>query len=175
MMAVFLLAMTGSTLALVWLVVHQITVASLHRAVASGRIDPTPGDEVRPVTLGNLGVNPDAHYRYLPFRVPEGKVAVLEGRTHPRRSYLSVTVYDRLLQSVDGDTFAVDPPVDAGGRFRLVLTNKVGLPREAPRLVCLDVSKHPEGVLLERHFGPEPVGATRLRLVDPCELEGPWP
>lgn len=169
MMAVILLAMTGSTLAWVWLVVHQVTVASLHRAVAAGRIDPTLGDEVRPVTLGNLGVNPDAHYRYLPFRVPEGQVAVLEGRTHPRRSYLSVTLYDRLLQSVDGDTFAVDPPVGADGRFRLVLAHT------DPGGPWLDVSQQSEGVLLERHFGPEPVGATRLRLLDPRELEGPWP
>ena len=166
---VFMLALTGSTVAVVWLVVHQITVASLHRAVAAGRIDPSPGHQVREVTMGSLGVNPDAHYRYLPYQVPEGKVAVLEGRTHPRRSYLSVTVYDRLLQSIDGDTFAVDPPVDAAGRFRLVLAHA------DPGAPWLDVSEQPEGVLLERHFGPAPLGATRVRVVDPSELEGSWP
>ncbi|MCB9671577.1 MAG: hypothetical protein H6736_08460 [Alphaproteobacteria bacterium] len=154
-----LLAFAGTICLVGWLAVHQITVASLHRAVRRGQIDPRPGTVVRPVRLAALGVNPDAHYRYVPYDVPPGTVLLLDGRAHPMRTYLSLALYDRNLQSSPGrggPTWVVDPPVDTEGRFALALAHS------DPGMPWLDVSAHPRGVLLERHLGPEPTGATRL-------------
>ena len=50
-----LLAFAGTICLVGWLAVHQITVASLHRAVRRGQIDPRPGTVVRPVRLAALG------------------------------------------------------------------------------------------------------------------------
>jgi hypothetical protein len=169
--ALFIVGLAGSLLVVTWAVLHHITVGSLRRAVRRGELDPTPGTQVRPVTLGALGVNPHAHYRYVPFAIPAGKAALFEGRAHPMNSYLSIVLYDRLLQSTltSGPAFVVDPTVDPDGCFRLVLS------REDPGIPgWLDISAHPDGVLMERHLGPRPPHPSRLRLVDASDLGAAW-
>lgn len=164
----FLCGLAGSLLLTLWIVLHQITVGSLRRAVRRGDLDAAVGTMVRPVTLGSLGVNPHAHYRYVPFAIPKGQVAVVEGRAHPMNSYLSIVLYDRLLQSTSGSgpTFVVDPTLDPDGHFRLVLARRnPGVPG------WLDISEQPDGVLMERHLGAQPTGVTRLRVVDVADVE----
>lgn len=162
----FAISFGGTLLLLFWGLLHTITVGALHRAVRRGALDPRPGWTFRAVGIGDLGVNPDATYRYLPFSLPPGRHAVVEGRVPEDVTYVSLTLYDPLLQSVepDGPGAIVDPPTDPDGHFRVVLADR------DPGVPWLDTSTVRAGILLERHLGQGPASPTLLRLLEPGEV-----
>lgn len=158
--ALALLALFAGLRALAWLAVHQVTVGALRRLVRREGLDLSPGSQVRDASVDALGSNPGLEARYLPFDIRPGQVGILRGESLPGATYLSVVLYDRLLQSLPGRTWVVDPPRDERGRFTLVLAHEdLGVPG------WLDITGAPEGVIWERHVGGAPTERSSLEIL----------
>ena len=174
-------ALTAATTvsALFFVAMDAVAYRPLRRMAARGELETRPGTALKPFARNALGANPDLDHRYLVYEIGPGKVGVLRGHVAPAAQYMSVMLYDTLLQSVPpeesrGRTLLTDRELhtDAEGAFTALLVHDVERWRADTDL--LDVSGVHHGVVLERHVGATPADLATFEVIDEAQARERW-
>ena len=166
------LSAAASWMALSFLGLDAVAYRSLRRAVHRGQLDDKPGPVVKKADLNAFGMNPHLALRYVAYELAYDEVAVVRGGMHPDSSYLSVIVYDTLLQSVlpqrcPGPTLLTDRELDIDEHGAFVVLLAHADPQAGP---WLDVSSVAKGVFMERHAEAAPESCSTIEVVQRAAL-----